>query len=659
MTSLSLGLRRNAGGPSLVRLSLLIPTLLCLATRSSGQIPASITAEGVPEIPRELPAKLAPYQNGRGAALSSWHPLKLEILIGTRFGDTPQVHHVKTPGGARTQLTFFPEPVFDARFSPEGKNWFLFSMDEGGGESSQIYRFDLETGRHILLTDGKSRNALGPFSRKGGLIAYISTKRNGRDRDIYVMNPEDPTTTKLVYQAKGSWYIGDWSPDDKQLVIANFASIGDVSVHMLDLATGQTTPLLPATEGKSAAYHNPRFSRDGRGVYVTSDNGSEFLRLCYVDLTTRRITPVTAHINWDVQDFDLSADGRLILFTTNEDGVGKLHLMNAKTGQELPLPSLPVGQVDRGRFHPTRPEIAFEMITSKAPRDVYSYNYNARQLTRWTYSEAGGLNASGFPETQLIHYPTFDRVDGKPRMIPAFITKPPARFHPPYPVIIEIHGGPEEQARPGLNATPLINELGIARITPNVRGSAGYGKTYLQLDNAEKREDSVKDVGALLDWISRQPDLDAKRVAVKGGSYGGYMALASAVHFSERLKCGIDVVGISNWVTFLKSTQAYRQDLRRAEYGDERDPKMRALFETMSPLNHTDKIKVPLLIVQGKNDPRVPVTESLQMVGKLREQGNTVWYIEGKDEGHGFRKKANLNYQQWVEVLFLQTFLLK
>jgi dipeptidyl aminopeptidase/acylaminoacyl peptidase len=361
-----------------------------------------------------------------------------------------------------------------------------------------------------------------------------------------------------------------------------------------------------------------------------------------------------------VEHFELSEDGTLIAFTTNEHGISKLHLMSTSTRKELPLPNLPVGQVFVGDFHKTLPEVAIGMVTAKAPADAYSYNYKTRELTRWTYSEAGGLDTSRFPETQLIHYPTFDQVDGKPRMIPAFVTKPPAgRFKPPYPVIVDIHGGPEGQSRPGLNASYFLNEMGIAEIRPNVRGSAGYGKTYLKLDNAEKREQSVKDIGALLDWIAKQPDLDAKRVAVMGGSYGGYMTLASTVHFSDRLKCGIDIVGISNWVTFLKNTQAYRQDLRRAEYGDERDPKMRDLLETISPLNNTQKIRIPLLIIQGKNDPRVPVTESLQMVKKLRDQGNTVWYIEGKDEGHGFGKKVNRDYQRSAEILFLEQFLLK
>jgi protease II len=632
---------------------------LCVVSVSAAQqVPPSIRIEGVPEIPPQVVRKLTPYQNMRSAFFSDWHPANRELLVATRFGDSNQVHHVKAPGGARTQLTFFLEPVNGGRFSRAGKNWFLFGMDEGGGEFFQLYRFDFDTGEHILLTDGKSLNRPGPSSNKGDLLAYTSTKRNGRDHDIYVMDPADASTAKLVYEVRGAWSPLDWSPDDSQLLIENFISANESYIHVLDLATGKPMPLLPATAEK-VAYGEARFSRDGKGFYIVTDKDSEFQRLYYVDKMTKQMTPLTAHINWDVQEFSLSRDGSYIAFVTNEDGIGKLHLMSTGARKELPLPKLPVGQVMSARFHRTLPEIAFNMVTSKSPMDVYSYSYKTGESTRWTYSESGGLNTSAFPETELIHYPTFDQIEGKARMIPAFITKPPARFKPPYPVMIEIHGGPEAQARPGLNSSYFVNEMGIARVVPNVRGSAGYGKTYLQLDNAEKREDSVKDIGALLDWIAKQPDFDAKRVAVMGGSYGGYMTLASAVHYSGRLRCGIDSVGISNWVTFLNNTQSYRQDLRRAEYGDERDPKMRDLLETISPLNNTEKIKIPLLVIQGKNDPRVPVTESLQMVKKLRAQGNTVWYIEGLDEGHGFRKKTNRDYQQWAQIVFLQEFLLK
>ena len=513
------------------------------------------------------------------------------------------------------------------------------------------------TGQHHLLTDGKSRNAPGPYSNRGDRMAFTSTKRNGRDNDVYVMDPESPDGVRMVYQARGAWRPADWSPDDKRLLLVNYLSINESYVHILDLESGKTEPVQPA--GKvTISYGGAQWSPDGHRVYFTSDEESEFHRLRYLDLATRKVTALTGAIDWDVENFRLSPDGKVLAFTANEDGISTLRLLDTVTGKELPRPKLPVGQVTLGDFHPKRAELSLAMVSAKVAMDVYSYEWESGKLTRWTYSEVGGLNAESFPESKLIHYATFDKVNGKPRMIPAFIVKPQARFKAPYPVLISIHGGPESQSRPGLNSSYYVNEMGIAVIQPNVRGSTGYGKAYVKLDNAEKREDSVKDIGALLDWIATQPDLDAKRVAVTGGSYGGYMTLASLVHYSDRLRCGIDVVGISNWVTFLRNTQSYRQDLRRAEYGDERDPKMRDLFETISPLSRAERIKVPLMVVQGKNDPRVPVTESEQMVKKIRENAGNVWYVMAKDEGHGFQKKGNRDYQNWVTILFLEKYLL-
>jgi dipeptidyl aminopeptidase/acylaminoacyl peptidase len=636
--------------------------LLALAAAlqlSAQQVPPSIVAEGVPEMPRELVRKLNPYQNIRGAAFNSWHPARRQMLISTRFADTMQIHLVKAPGGYRQQLTFFREPVSGARFSPQpGKNWFVFSMDEGGAEFYQLYRFDLGSGAYDMLTDGKAVNSPGPFSNRGDRVAFTSTRRNGRDFDIYVMDPEKPATTRLVCQAQGQWFPVDWSPDDRRLLALEYISINESYLHVLDVATGKVEPLLPG-EKEKAFYGPARWSKDGKGVYLPSDRESEFTRLWYLDLASKELTCLTEHIPWDIEGMDLTSDGSRLAFTANEDGIGKLHLMNTATRQELPPPKLPLGQVYGLRFHRTLKELALGLLSAKSPGDVYSYNHETGQLTRWTYSEAGGLDPNKFPETRLIHYPTFDQVNGKARMIPAFVTKPRAGFKPPYPVLIDIHGGPEGQARPGLNAPYALNELGVAIIEPNVRGSSGYGKTYLKLDNAMRREDSVKDIGALLDWVAAQPDLDAKRVAVTGGSYGGYMSLATMVHYSDRLRCGIDVVGVSHWVTFLKNTQAYRQDLRRAEYGDERDPKMREFLESISPLNNAQKIRVPVLVVQGKNDPRVPVTESGQMVRKIRDNGGTVWYVMAQDEGHGFRKKQNRDYQTWAEIMFLEQYLLK
>ena len=280
----------------------------------------------------------------------------------------------------------------------------------------------------------------------------------------------------------------------------------------------------------------------------------------------------------------------------------------------------------------------------------------ARAFTRWTASETGGLDTRTFLGPMLVEYPSFNG-----RKVPAFVYRPPPhKFPGPRPVLIDIHGGPEGQFRPAFlgRLNYWINEMGIVVIFPNVRGSAGYGKTYLKLDNGMKRDDSVKDIGALLDWIAGQTDLDKSRVAVTGGSYGGFMSLAVQTTYNDRIKAGIDIVGISNFVTFLKNTQGYRRDLRRAEYGDERDPAMRSFLERVSPLVRAHMIHTPILVVQGQNDPRVPITEAEQMVAALKKNGVPLWYVVGKNEGHGFAKKVNQDYLQAVEVMFLRQYLL-
>jgi dipeptidyl aminopeptidase/acylaminoacyl peptidase len=323
------------------------------------------------------------------------------------------------------------------------------------------------------------------------------------------------------------------------------------------------------------------------------------------------------------------------------------------------VPGIPVGQVYGLSFHPDGKKLAMVLNTPQSSGDVFVMDLSNNSLERWTYSEVGGLNTSKFSIPELIHFSTFDQVDGKPRMIPAFITKPKGKG--PFPVVIDIHGGPEGQAQPYFNPTVqyYVNEMGIAVIEPNVRGSSGYGKSYLLLDNGYKREESVQDIGKLLDWIAAQPDLDEKRVAVTGGSYGGYMVLASMTHFNDRIKCGVDIVGISNFVTFLTNTQDYRRDLRRVEYGDERDPKMNEFLQKISPTTNAHKITKPLFVVQGLNDPRVPYTEAEQIVDIVRKNGGEVWYLVAKDEGHGFRKKTNRDFYIWSEVLFLEKYLLK
>jgi dipeptidyl aminopeptidase/acylaminoacyl peptidase len=619
-------------------------------------VPDSITQEGVPDVPKELVASLARYQNARTASFQGWFGDRREILIGTRFADTNQIHRVRFPGGARIQLTFLPERVLAARPRPK-RDQFVYSTDEGGAENYQLFLDDTKTAAVARLTDGRSRNVASVWSSAGAFFSWSSNARNGRDMDLYVLDVSNSNLARRVKEVSGDWSIADWSPDDRRVVALELISINESYVYIIDVESGATEMLTPRNSLGAApvAYNKVRWSKDGNSLYWTTDLDSEFLRLARYDLATKASAILTPGIPWDVEDFDIAEDGRTIALVANENGIGTLHVLDAATGQERPAPKLPTGQISNLEFRRGSQELGFALSSARSPSDVYSVDLAAGTIARWTESEVGGLNPGSFVEPELVKYPTFD---GK--TIPAFVYKPGSKFTGPHPVLIDIHGGPEAQFRPGFlsRTNYLIDELGIAVIYPNVRGSAGYGKSYLKLDNGMNREDTVKDIGALLDWVVKQRDLDASRVAVTGGSYGGYMSLATLTHYSNRLKAGIDRVGISNFVTFLKNTQGYRRDLRRAEYGDERDEKMRAFLERISPLTNASEIAVPLLVVQGKNDPRVPTTESDQVVAAVRKQGGPVWYIIGKDEGHGFAKKKNQDYLQAAELLFLKRYLL-
>lgn len=622
-------------------------------------------SENIPAIPAELVERLNRYQNTRGASVSGWTKDGC-LLVGTRFAETNQVHRVCQPLGMREQLTFYPEPIGAVAPMPAAgsRDGFVFSKDKGGDEFSQLYWFDGGSREIRLLTDGKRTQNTGPlFSPDGKWLAYRSTARNGTDTDIWL---RDMTTgqARPVVTAGGSWSARDFSPDGKTLLVMKGVSAAESYPGKVDLATGALT-MLPV-EGGKAAFGDFAYGPDGKSAYYVSDEPvdgkpQEFQTLRHHDPATGKITVLSGAIPWDVTGFSLSEDRRHLAYATNEDGISRLRVLSLPSHREIALPALPVGVFGSGVFSPDGNRLALSINSATSPSDVYVIDLRDARLARWTQSEVGGLDASKFVAPTLIRYPTFDRVNGKPRTIPAFYYRPanvPAGRK--LPVVINIHGGPEAQSLPTFNPTAqfMANELGVAMLVPNVRGSSGYGKTYLSLDNAEKREDSVKDIGALLDWIAKQPELDSSRVGVVGGSYGGYMVLASLVHYSDRIRAGIDVVGISHFGTFLKNTESYRRDLRRVEYGDERDPKMAEIFERISPLNNADRIRAKLFVAQGRNDPRVPWTEAEQIVKAVRANGQPVWYLLFNDEGHGFRKKSNNDYFGAASVLFWQQHLL-
>ncbi|TAF67903.1 MAG: S9 family peptidase [Cytophagales bacterium] len=617
--------------------------------------------EGIPEIPNQIAERLTQYQNTRSAGLQGWDRRGEGLFIATRFSETAQIHYLNKAGGARQQITFYKEPIGGIATNPMQEG-FLFAKDIGGNEFYQIYYHDLSTGTARMLTDGKSRNGGFSWSNMGDKYVFTSTKRNGTDTDIYLSDlGKQHTEAQILVEKGGSWGVADWARDDTRLLVLQYVSANESYPYILDIATKTLTPIFKANSKNKVSYGSMVFNADGKGIFITSDEGGEFQQLYYYDIATQKSTLITKDINWDIDGMQISADRSQIAFTSNEGGVNKLYLLDTKTQQYKPINDIPIGVIGGLEFHPEGKKLAIAINTPKNPTDVFVVQLDNSQIERWTFSEVGGLNTTNFVVPTLIQFPTFDKVDGKARQIPAFYYKPTKTKFEKIPVLIHIHGGPEGQSLPTFNAfyQYMLNEMGIAVIDPNVRGSAGYGKTYLGLDNGFKREESVQDIGALLDWIAQQPELDASRVAVYGGSYGGYMTLASMTHFNDRLKCGIDVVGISNFVTFLNNTQDYRRDLRRVEYGDEREPKMKEFMEKIAPLNNAQKITKPMFIIQGLNDPRVPASEAEQMVKKIRANGGKVWYLLAKDEGHGFRKKVNIDYYQNSIVLFLEENLLK
>ena len=617
----------------------------------------NLITENIAEISKQLSNEVKKYSESRSASLGDIHPLTNEIIINTRFGSTPQLHRVSKSMGARTQITFFDEPVSATSYEPLKGDYLVYSKDIGGNEFGQLFKLDLKTLQSTLLTDGgKSQNGGITWRKDGKGFYYASTKRNGGDRDIYYMDPNNPKSEKLILQVKGGgWGIQDISPDNKKLVLGEYISINESYIWLLDIETGKLTEVTDRNS-KGISQSEATFSNLSNEIWLVTDKDNEFQRLAAMNLNTKKTTYYTSDIPWNVESFNLSEDKKSIVFITNEGGLNKMYLMNTGTKAYKEIKNLPIGLISGARFTKDNQTIFFNQSTAQSASDVYQLNIKTAKIERWTESELGEMQPSDMSVPKFIEWKSFDDLK-----ISGFYYPASPKFKGKRPVIIMIHGGPEGQSMASFldSNNFYTSEMGVSLVYPNVRGSSGFGKTYLEKDNGFLREDSVKDIGALLDWIAKQPELDKDKIMIMGRSYGGYMTLATAFHYADRIKCSVDIVGISNFNTFLKNTEEYRRDLRRAEYGDERDSKMATFFDKTAPLNNTDKIKKPMFIIQGTNDPRVPVTEAMQMRDKLKTQGNTVWYLEAKDEGHAFKKKANIDYVRLAIIRFMQEYLVK
>ena len=601
----------------------------------------NLVMEDIPDIPPNVSERLRQYQNVRSHSFEDW--AGSTALISTRFAEVSQIHRLRMPGGARQQITFYDEPVSSALVSPDGSS-FVFAKDTGGDEFYQGYLYDLDTGATTVFTEAGTRNNAVVWADSGDLAVWYRAKEGEADWDIMAGNPADPTSLRVLHEGEGALVPVDLTADGSQALIQQYVSIAKSRLFTLDVQDGTFTELNPELD---VAYNGGVFLPDG-AILTATDKDSEFTNLVRLDPATGEMKSYTDSISWDVEDYDLSPDGSTVVFTENEGGLGTIKMLNLATGQISAGPSLPVGYASGPKYNAEGTKVGFTFTAATSPAHAYSFDVANRYVTRWTTAEVGGMDTAGFIAPTLFNYPNADGMD-----IPAFIYRPEGPG--PHPVIISIHGGPEGQSRPLFSSTYQYwaKELGAAVVVPNVRGSSGYGKTYVGLDNGLNRKKSVEDIGALLDWIEQQEDLDEERVVVFGGSYGGYMVLASMIDYGDRLAGGVNIVGISDFKTFLENTQDYRRDLRRAEYGDERDPEIAAFFEDISPLGNADKINKPIFIIQGFNDPRVPYTEAEQILAAVRENGGVAWYLMAMDEGHGFRKKANQKFQREAETLFL------
>lgn len=641
--------------------ALLVAVSMSLSVASSVAAPeprrverGNLVLENIPEIPAAMRDRLRLYQASRGASLMDFSPDGRGLLIQTRFGETNQLHRVDAPLGMRRQVSFHDEPVNFAMYRPGRwpQTTILFSRDTGGNELFQLFLQNERNGQIVRVSDGRSRNTDAVFSRDGKWLAWTSVASDSPRYRILVADANDPKTARVVLEEDGSWSAGDFSPDGLTLAVTRDISVSEQEIWLLDLTNGRKVQVRPSPV--KIYRGSPTYGPDGKSLFYISDEDSEFRRVVRYDLRTDDEEVLTEDIDFDADSLEISPNGRTIAFSVNDKGYSRLFLMDTKQGRKTPGPRLAPGEVEGFRFSPDSRRLGLT-LNGTAGRDVFVWDLGKRSPVQWTDSEVGGLDKSQFVTPELVSYDTFDTVDGKPRQISAFVYRPTG-VTTRTPVLIYVHGGPESQFRPNFSAfiQYLVQELKIAVVAPNVRGSTGYGKYFVELDNGPKRMDSVRDIGATLDWIARQPSFEPRRVGVYGGSYGGFMAYASMIEYNTRLIAGVSIVGISNFVTFLNNTSGYRRDLRRVEYGDERDVKMREFLQRISPLTNVSRIKRPMLIIQGANDPRVPATEASQMLAAIRKNGAEAWYVLAKDEGHGFQKKSNRDAQNAAIAAFLK-----
>ncbi len=641
-------------GPLLVLFTLL-PLTTAWPQAKALTPPSGVVQEGIPPIPASLVGEFLPYRTAPGSSMLGWDPLKPQVIVTGWTMGTRVASRVETPGKPPVMLLKLPDWDREIYMDPGG-NYIIYVKPADANFQDQIYRFDKITKVTTLLTDGKSRNRYPVFSRSGKMLAFSSNARDGKNMDVYVVNPRDPQSRRMLIELQGEdWAVFDWSPDDSKVLLSDWKSTSETYLWLFDIKTGKKTLLTP-TKGSEKAFNGSSacFSKDGKGIFIISDKESEFRRLAYLDFDSLHRRILSNNIKWDIDEMALSPKGDLIAFISNEDGIGRLHLLNTSTFKEVPVPTMQSGVVSGLSWHRSLPYLGFSFSSTQFPSDVFSINVENGQLEKWTVAR-NPVKTDEFKEPELIKWKSFDN-----RTISGFLYRPPDSFAGKRPVIIDIHGGPTAQFRPTYLGEDyyFIHSLGIATIYPNLRGSTGYGKTFMNLDDKFLRGDVTRDIGALLDWITKDPRLDSSRVLLSGISSGGYYALSAAEHFPGRIAAVSAYLAPTNLATFVERNAANDQDGWRKEIGDERDSKMREYLESTSPIAGAARITKPIFLALGGKDLMTSVSETERMVRILKEKGVTVWYLLARDESHNFRDPWIYQYKFSAEALFVKKFLL-
>ena len=643
----------------------LLPALAVLhAQEKVVATPPSITTEGMPPIPQSVADGLARYAQFRQAQLMAWHPAKRQIVITTDLGSGTQLYAIDGPLRFRRQLTWGQRalPIWSSvAFDPAEPNAFVYQFDPEGGELRSLFRHDMTTGESSLVTTSKTRYG-HVFARQGKWLAYDSAERNGKDRDLYVMLVSDTATKRRLIEAEGAWSPQDWSPDGSAILVTEVLSNAETYLWRVDVKTGERKAVTPR-DGEKAAWLNARFSADGRRVYAASDRqGGEF-RIWRCDVANcvwSAVTPDNVRIDMPPANgsggFELSPDGTSLAAVIDRGSTTELQVIDLSTlkGRALSLPA--AGAVTQLRWRPGSREIGFNLGSVKAQGDVYSIDVSLGTVTRWTNSETT-FNADVLPPPEVIEWKS---VDGT--LLSGVLYRPAARFTGPRPVMVNIHGGPDsaERARWQGRSNYFLNEFGVAIVFPNVRGSSGFGRKFQQMDDGRGRDGAIKDIGALLDWIGGRQDLDRNRVMLTGASYGGWLALEAGIHYNDRIRCVMAGAAITDFTTYLETTDPARQANRRLEFGDERDPQMREFLKSISPVTRAAELKKPTFILHPAKDVLVPVGQARELLEALKKNSAPVWYAEFGDATHNNfpSTAANQNWMLASWIVFVQKFLL-